>query len=138
MPERLLVVPGRYDQVHKVCRFASRAAEEAGLNESDTFHCQLAVDEACTNIIEHAYAGEDQGEIRVACEASGGELTISLTDQGTPFDPTAVPDPAPFRSIEEINVGGYGLYFMRRVMTLVDYTTDGRGNTLTMVKRTGQ
>jgi anti-sigma regulatory factor (Ser/Thr protein kinase) len=135
MAPRRLVLPGRYESVKKACDFVTRAATEAGLGEHEQFHCQLAVDEACTNIIEHAYGGEDRGEIELTCEARPGELTIILFDRGVSFDPTSVPDPDPFTTIDEAAIGGQGLYFIRKVMDEVRFTCAAAGNTLVMVKR---
>ncbi|MBI3363265.1 MAG: ATP-binding protein, partial [Chloroflexi bacterium] len=125
MPERRLIVSGRYDRVKEVCDFVVRAAEEAGFDESEAFQCQLAVDEACANIIEHAYGGEDQGDIAVACEVSDGELRITLRDSGLPFDPQSVPDPPPITSLDDARIGGLGLAFMRKVMNSMSYSSDG-------------
>ena len=138
MSTHCLIVPGRYSQVRIVCEFVSLAAEQAGLSEHECYQCQLAVDEACTNIINHAYQGEDRGVIDVTCEADDGELTMTLRDQGVPFDPVSIPDPVPYHSIDDVNVGGHGLSFMRRMMTSMHYTCDDTGNTLVMVKQRGR
>ncbi len=135
MTQRRLIVPGRYERIQEVCEFVCRVAEEAGMNEQEVFHCQLAVDEACTNIIEHGYGGEDQGNIEAVCDEQDGELTILLKDTGKPFDPTVVPEPGPYQSIDDATVGGHGLYFMRRVMDTVEFDCRESGNTLTMIKR---
>jgi serine/threonine-protein kinase RsbW len=137
MSQRQLTIPGRYERIQDICDFVCRAAEEAGMGEKEVFHCQLAVDEACTNIIEHAYGGEDQGRIEAACETHDGQLTITLKDTGKPFDPTTVPEPGPYKSIDDAGVGGHGLYFMRKVMDAVEFDCADGGNTLTMIKRKG-
>jgi serine/threonine-protein kinase RsbW len=137
MPERRLTIPGRFERIQDVCDFVCRAAEEAGMDDREVFHCQLAVDEACTNIIEHGYGGEDRGPIEAICDARDGELVIILKDTGAPFDPTTVPEPGPYKSIEDAGVGGHGLYFMRRVMDTVNFDCAPNGNTLVMTKRKG-
>lgn len=137
MPQRHLIIPGRYERIQEVCEFVSRAAEEAGMTEREVFHCQLAVDEACTNIIEHAYGGEDRGRIEAVCESGGGQLTIILTDTGAPFDPTTVPEPDPYRAIEDVGIGGHGLHFMRHAMDTVEFHSGRDGNILVMTKRKG-
>lgn len=137
MAQRRLTVAGRYERIQEVCEFVCRAAEQAGMDEREVFHCQLAVDEACTNIIEHGYGGEDRGNIDVACDTRDGELVVTLSDTGAPFDPNIVPEPGPYRSIEDAGIGGHGLYFMRRVMDVVDFSAGAHGNTLVMVKRKG-
>jgi len=129
------VIPARYAAVAGVCAFCSSAAGDAGLSEHAAFHVQMAVDEACTNIIEHAYGDEGRGEISVLCRVEPGQLTIVLRDQGEPFDPTTVPLPKLGMLLDDTEVGGLGLYFMRQVMDEVRFRFDAEGNELTMVKR---
>jgi serine/threonine-protein kinase RsbW len=133
-----LTVPGRYDQISTICDFVAQGAEKAGLDEDATFHVQLACDEACTNIIEHAYGGEGEGVIDVSWQVNRRTLTITLQDQGRPFNPDAVesPDiPQNPDKIDQLKIGGLGLHFMRRLMDEVTFSFDtNRGNTLIMVK----
>jgi anti-sigma regulatory factor (Ser/Thr protein kinase) len=133
--ERRLSVPGRYDRLEQICNFVSEAAEAAGLDETASNRCQLAVDEACTNIIEHGYAGEDRGHIEIVCQPEPGELIITIHDHAPPFDPAAVPEPRLNVEVEDIGVGGLGLYFMRQVMDAVEFSHEDGGNTLVLIKR---
>ncbi len=128
--------PGRFASLSEISAFVTRAAREAGLDEDAICAVQLAVDEACSNIIEHAYGGEDIGEIECTCRVDTDELTIILRDRGRPFDPTLVPQPDPNPDIRHCAVGGLGLHFMRKMMDEVrfEFTPDA-GNILTMVKR---
>jgi serine/threonine-protein kinase RsbW len=132
---RTLTVPGRYDRLEQVCQFVAEAAEQAGLDESESSHCQLAVDEACTNIIEHGYGGENVGEINLTCTPTPGELIITIQDTARPFDPAEVPDPDLSAPLDEMRIGGLGLFFMRQVMDAVEFTNVGGGNMLVLVKR---
>lgn len=132
---RTLTVPGRFDQLERICQFVTEAAQQAGLDDDASAHCQLAVDEACTNIIEHGYGGEDVGPISVACEVVPGELTITITDSARHFDPSNVPEPNVGAPLDELRIGGLGLYFMRHVMDAVEFSYEGGGNKLTLVKR---
>lgn len=135
MSQNRLVIPARYDRIKQACNFVVDAAQIAGLDESAVFHCQIAVDEACTNIIEHGYEGEDRGQIEVVCQVDPGVLQIELIDQSPPFDMTQVPDPELNKSIEDTTIGGLGIYFIKKVMDVVSFTHDNGTNRLTMVKR---
>ena len=130
-----MAVPARYDRIKQICSFVVDAAETAGLDESAVFHCQIAVDEACTNIIEHGYAGEDKGPIEVVCRVDPGALTIELLDQARPFDVTQVPAPELNRPIDETSIGGLGIYFMNKMMDEVRFEHKGGTNRLVLVKR---
>lgn len=134
---RTLTVPGRYDRLEQVCQFVAEAAKLAGLDAGESSHCQLAVDEACTNIIEHGYGGEDRGEIWLSCSPAPGALTITIRDHARPFDPESVPAPDLNSSLDEMRIGGLGLFFMRQVMDAVEFSRAGDGNQLLLIKRHG-
>lgn len=138
--KKVLVTPGRYDQIQHICEFVCGGAREAGLDESAVFHIELACDEACTNIIEHAYEGEDVGDITTSYEI-GDRFVIVFEDNGRPFDPQTVPLPPSLESpnaetIENLKIGGLGLHFMRRLMDDVLFQkTEQGGNRLVMIKK---
>lgn len=135
MPEvRRLTVRGRYDSIPTIIQFVGDSARAAGLSDKEAFHCQMSVDEACTNVIEHAYGQEDIGDIDVVCHVVIGSCTIEIRDQGTPFDPDSVPVPQLGGSIEEIKPGGIGLHLMRRLMDDVRFEFGEHGNYLIMRK----
>jgi serine/threonine-protein kinase RsbW len=134
-----LTVPGQYDQIGVICDFVAQGAQKAGLDEDAVFHVQLACDEACTNIIEHAYGGENGGDIDVSWRLNNRSFTVTLKDTGRPFDPDAVDEPHIPHSpaeLDKLKIGGLGLHFMRRMMDEVLFQFDEEsGNTLIMVKR---
>jgi serine/threonine-protein kinase RsbW len=144
--EKILTVPGRYDQIQAICKFVSAGAKEAGLNKDDVFHVELCCDEATTNIIEHAYGAEDIGLITVSYEISTDTFIVTLHDDGRPFVPDDVPDPkqpefgtskgeALNGILNSLQIGGLGIYFMRKLMDEVYYTFNGeKGNTLVLIK----
>ncbi|NDJ52282.1 MAG: anti-sigma factor antagonist [Chloroflexi bacterium] len=132
---RKLTVRGQFRSIPTIIQFVSDAARAAGLDEKSVSHVQLAVDEACTNIIEHAYGGEDNGDIEVCCTIDYGHCQIEIVDYGESFDPDAVPEPVPSNDISEIEPGGLGLHLMRRLMDEVTFSFDDSGNTVTMVKK---
>jgi serine/threonine-protein kinase RsbW len=133
--EYSLSVPGRYDRLEQIAEFIERAGQEAGLDEVAIGRCQLAVDEACTNIIEHGYQGEDVGRIDIKCEAGNGELVITIADNAKPFDAREVPERELKTNIEDMQIGGLGLFFIRKVMDAVEFTTQDGSNKLVMTKK---
>ncbi len=142
--KQVLTFPGRYDEIKSICTFVVQGAEEAGLDETAVFHIELACDEACTNIIEHAYGGEDKGNIVVSWQIDNGKFLITLQDNGRSFNPDDVPEPPisvkdktnqseiPY---DQLQVGGLGIHFMRKLMDDVAFEFDEQaGNRLTLSK----
>jgi len=138
---RYLSVPGQFEQLAQIAEFVTQAAREAGLTDDDVFHVEMAVDEACSNIIEHAYA-DRAGDIDLTCTSSApGVFEITLHDSGRSFNPDGVALPlleVP-TDVDDLNEGGLGLYFMRKLMDEVRFEmVADQGNTLTMTKRSKQ
>lgn len=135
--ELRLTVPGQYDRLEQISKFIEQAGYKAGLDVVAVCRCQLAVDEACTNIIEHGYEGEGRGSIDIVCEPGQGELVITILDQAKPFDADAIPEPTLNTSLEKMQIGGLGLYFMRQVMDAVEFSSEAGSNKLVLVKKGG-
>jgi len=138
---RCLSVSGQFEQLMQIAEFVTQAAREAGLTDDDVFHVEMAVDEACSNIIEHAYA-DRSGDIDLICTSSKpGAFEITIHDSGRSFNPDGVAAPpldVP-ADVDDLNEGGLGLYFMRKLMDEVRFEmVAGQGNTLTMTKRSKQ
>ena len=114
--------------------FVTEATKQLGVAPGHTSGIQLAVDEACTNIIKYAYA-EQKDLITLTLEIVDEELIITVTDRGQPFDPESVPQPDLEADLEERSIGGLGMYLMRKLMDDVSYSFSAReGNKLTMRK----
>jgi len=118
-----------------VIDLVTQAAQKASLDEQDIRSVQMAVDEACINIMVHAYA-DAAGDIHLHCQVRPGECIITLCDHGRPFDPESVPSPDVTSDLKGRRVGGLGLYFMRKLMDEVRFSFDrDKGNQVVMIKR---
>lgn len=133
--EQTRIFPARYESLSAIDSFVADAARRAGFSSCTVYQVQLAVDEACSNIIEHAYGGEGQGVIECTWRIQGEGLTVVLRDYGRSFDPESVPDPHLEAGLAERTGGGLGLYFIRQIMDEVrfEFNSEG-GNILTLVK----
>ncbi len=127
--------PGRYESLAEICEFVLNAAKAAGLDENASYAVQTAVDEACSNIIDHAYGGEGKGEIICSVSQSPQGLTVILKDYGRPFNPKSIRNPDIHAPLKHRKEGGLGLFFIRKLMDEVHFEfSKENGNQLTMVK----
>ncbi len=127
--------PGKYENLEKIANFVRQQAQQAGFGDAALYAIETAVDEACSNIIEHGYGGEGKGDIECCCESDETSLTITLTDQGKPFDPTEIDMPDLTVPLDQRKAHGLGLYFMHQMMDEVSFKyKEGEGNILTMIK----
>lgn len=134
--ERHLQIRGLLQEIAQAREFVLQAAVDAGLSIQAVHHCQLAVDEVCTNIVEHGY-GARGGEhvIDIICRQETYQFSIIISDDSAAFDPMQRPDPDPETSLEDREIGGWGIYFVKRLMDEVIYHREGGQNHLTMIKR---
>ena len=132
--QRKLTVPGMAADLPAIADFVEAACEQAAVDPVCRFDIQLAVEEACCNIIEHAYAGKG-GRLTVNFETRDRDVIITLRDRGRPFDPAAVAAPDLMGSLAERPICGPGLHLMNRLMDQVRFSFDAAGNSLVMVKR---
>ncbi|PKN95416.1 MAG: ATP-binding protein [Chloroflexi bacterium HGW-Chloroflexi-6] len=98
------------------------------------FDLKLAVDEACTNIIQHGYRGMDPGSIILALRFEPDRILVQITDFGHVFEPDDAPMPDVTAALEEREVGGLGLFLIYQTMDNIDYQASDDGNTLTFTK----
>ena len=125
----------QFDNLAEIAAFILAFCHDASLDESICYHIETAVDEACSNIIEHAYGGEGKGEIEICVDVNPANVTIKLTDHGKSFNPNDIPDPDLEAPIEERQSHGLGLFFIRKLMDQVFFTHGkDHSNILTLVK----
>ncbi len=117
-----------------VLAFVEEACAAGGVNPELVFDLQLAIEEACSNVIEHAYRGK-RGLFRLTFTIKNSDVIVVLHDQGQPFDPKAVSKPDPNLPLEKRPIGGLGLHLIYQLMDEVRFTFGADGNTLILVKR---
>lgn len=109
-------------------------ADLPGVTDEILYDLQLAVDEACTNIITHGYADMDPGSVILDLQVQPDKLTLFLTDFGHSFEPGNAPLPDVDSSIEERELGGFGLFFIQQSMDDMDYQVTEDGNKMILTK----
>ena len=131
-----LTVTGYFSNLAQIADFVTQAATQAGLDDKGCYAVQMAVDEACANIIEHAYGGEGEGKIQLACQAQAEGLQVTISDQGIPFDPEQIPELDTKAPLTERSRRGMGLFFIYKLMDRIEYKPNtSKGNQLILFKR---
>jgi len=116
-----LTVPSQTATLKRVRRFVAAAAHRFGFSNDDASKIALAVDEACTNIIKHAYNFAEDKDIHLSIFMRNGKLEILITDHGKPFNPDAVKLPDMKEYLSHYRHGGLGMYLMKSLMDKVEY-----------------
>ena len=132
--ERLFEVrfPAIPDRLCMVRALVKRAAEIVGCNKQLTEKLVIAVNEACMNVIQHAYRGDDTGEIVMEILNNDSQIKFLLKDFADPVDLECVKP----RDLDDVRPGGLGTHFIREIMDECEmgHLEEGKGNYLKMIK----
>lgn len=136
MKDKTLLIKNLLDEITRLPDFLQRIAEELSLAHETVASLNLALEEAMVNSIQYAYPSPGEGEISLDAhwDASTGNLQFTLTDSGTPFDPTTIPEADITLSVEERPIGGLGIFLIRQIMDEVSYRYEEERNVLVMTK----
>jgi len=126
---------GRLSELPAIISFVESWCERCGVEPAAWFDLQLAVEEASTNVIEHAYR-KHGGKFWVRLQRRGADVVVTLRDRGRRFRPETVSAPDFSVPLEDRPPGGLGLHLMQQLMDEVRFSfSDEAGNTLVMVKK---
>ena len=131
---RELSVSGRVADLPDILAFIAAACEAAVVRPELWFDLQLAVEEACANVIEHAYGGKG-GDLVITFTVRDRDVVLTVRDHGRPFAPEKVVAPDMSLPLTQRRSGGLGLHLMYQLMDEVRFDFAEGSNTLVMVKR---
>lgn len=129
------IFPGRFESLAEIAEYVRLEAKVAGLSFKESFELETAVDEAVSNIIEHAYGGEGIGEIVCTTRQIEDGIQIILEDYGQPFDPSCVPVPDLAAQLKNRKNHGLGYFLMCQLMDDVHFEFTKSLNRLTLTKK---
>ena len=132
----LLEVPSNTENLAMIRDFVNGIGTRAGLTAAEVARLELAVDEACANVIEHAYGPGVTKEVSVRATVDEESIQIDVVDTGTGFDPGEIPQKDLDQLVAEKKSGGLGMRLIKTLMDEVHYEViPGHKNELRMIKR---
>jgi len=135
MPETLeLNVKATIENIPHVTDNIEDFLRYKGFRDETVFDVRLAVDEAVTNVIEHGYQGKE-GTIHIRCEVYNEEVVLTIEDSAKPFNLSSVKEPQFSDNVEKRQIGGLGIYLMKKKMDQVAHEFRNGKNVLTMKKK---
>ena len=132
---RAITLPNDVKQIDQLHEFVDEVCESLEFKPSTTMQMNLALEEAVVNVMNYAYPTGTVGNVEVSAEANDAWLKFTITDQGTPFDPTAKEEVDITLSIEERPIGGLGIHLVRKMMDSINYERIDGCNVLTLLKK---
>ncbi len=130
-----LSIDAKVENLGIVLEFTDRELETLDCSVKVQTQIDIAVEEIFVNIASYAY-GEDGGKADITIDHEEGSqfVSITFTDQGIPYDPLKKEDPDVTLSAEEREIGGLGIYMVKKSMDDVIYRYENGSNILTLVK----
>ena len=132
MEDTRLDIPAIADNLKKIRKFVRNYIAKCDRLESFSDEIVLAIDEACQNVVRHAYK-DKEGDVTVKLSFRNNEFIVSIEDNGIPV----IPEKIKPRDIEDIKPGGLGTFFINQIMDSVSFqlTSPHWVNCLTMKKK---
>ena len=129
-----LTLPNDIDTIPQLNEFIDGFCEEQGIDMDVCMSLNLAIEEAVVNVMNYAYPNGTTGYVDIEAEADESAVTFTISDNGTPFNPTEKADVDITLSAEERPVGGLGIHLVRTIMDMVSYEYADHKNILTLKK----
>ena len=131
-----LTIAATVENIPPVTDFVNEQLELLDCPMKAQMQINIAIDELFSNIAHYAYHPE-VGEVTVRVEVVQEPLSVVITfiDQGTPFDPLAQEDPNIGLGADERQIGGLGIFLVKKNMDEVSYTYEDGKNILSIRKQ---
>jgi anti-sigma regulatory factor (Ser/Thr protein kinase) len=127
-----LNLKNRLEDLSLLGRWVDDRAEQLGISQRGSFRLQLVLEEVVTNVIQNAYLDSDEHAILIKLDYQEGAIHVAVIDDGIAFNPLEHPEVSLPGKLEEAQVGGLGIYLMRRYTDACDYQRQDNVNILTM------
>ena len=101
------------------------AALKIGFVGDDLYQIDLAAEEAISNVMVHAFAGQERENFDLICERAPLGMKITVKEKGLPFDPVQIPDYQPTEDIDQMSASGMGVFLMKEYMNEVYFRNLG-------------
>jgi sigma-B regulation protein RsbU (phosphoserine phosphatase) len=124
------------DALSEVLGFVEETLESCECSMKNQTAICVAIEEVFVNVASYAYgAGGGSVTLDIGFDEANRDVTFRLTDRGVPFDPLKKPDPDITLSAQERQVGGLGIFIVKKTMDTVRYAYEDGKNILTMIKK---
>jgi serine/threonine-protein kinase RsbW len=120
------------ENIPQMVAFVADTAAAAGIHPKRVMHLELATEEAVTNVCNYAYE-IPPGKVWIRISQTENSVRVDFIDDGVPFDPLAADAPDLQSDLEKREIGGLGIFLIRRVLDEVHYSRRGNQNVLSLV-----
>ncbi len=131
-----LCLPARREAFITLQEWLESIADELGMPQKTRRQLMISADEVFTNIASYGYPkGDGEATVSVEFNMELTELTMTFMDNGVPYNPLEAPPPDVVSSLEERQIGGLGIFMVKKLMDTVEYRREDNCNILVLKKR---
>ncbi len=129
MKKKKLIIKNNVSELEKVNIFVEKIADEWKIPEKFVFNINLVLEEIITNIIFYAFDDNSDHKILIEAKLLSNDLEILIEDDGKAFNLLEAPAPTDLNAgIEDRNIGGLGIHFIKSLMGNIDYKRENNKN----------
>ena len=128
-----IIIPACLERLDELLEFAGGAMQNAGLNVKNQNNIKIAIEEIFVNIVSYAYP-DGEGDVTIRILVDSGTFAAEFRDSGTPYNPLAKADPDTALSADEREIGGLGIFMVKKMMNEMNYEYRDGQNILTIKK----
>jgi serine/threonine-protein kinase RsbW len=129
-----LKLTARVENLQRLVESVSNCARAQDFDQKKIQEIELAVEEALVNIFNYAYP-DAPGEVEVNCRADHDHFLIEIIDSGIPFDMTLLPDPNLTANVDDREIGGLGIFLIKKMVDEVKYCREAGRNILSLTMK---
>ncbi len=129
-----LTLSATLDNVEVATDYVAEKISGLPFSEKVKNQISIAVDEIVSNVARYAYKEENTGEVIIEFDSDDKGVSITVCDNGIPYNPLEKDDPDVTLSADERGIGGYGIFIVKKTMDDISYENKDGSNVLTMRK----
>lgn len=133
-----LTLSNNVQEIPQLNTFIDEVCESHDLDPMTSMEMNLALEEAVVNVMTYAYPEGTKGYVDISAQSDNGSLMFIISDSGKPFDPTTREDVDTSLPAEQREIGGLGIFLVRKMMDDIKYEYKDGHNVLTLRKKLNQ
>jgi anti-sigma regulatory factor (Ser/Thr protein kinase) len=121
-------------ELESLCRHLNKLSHVSGLSEACLTDINICLEELFTNIVSYGFIDDLEHTIQFTIHMDNNVLTLTIEDEGIPFNPLVKEDPEIPADLKDVRIGGLGIHIVRKLMDEIRYERNRGKNSLTMKK----
>jgi len=129
-----ILINNNLAEIERLSKAVAEFGKKNNLSSEVIYDVRLTLEEVVSNIINYGFVDHDEHQISIEMNLQGETLTIKIKDDGKPFNPLEVKNANLEKPFDEREIGGMGIYIVRKLMDKILYKREEGNNVLQLTK----